>query len=206
MVGGLILQNCLSNNDVKKVTIIVRKSLGLKHPKLTEIIHQNFTDYSKIINHLKGIDVCYFAIGVYTGTVPKEEFKIITVTIPVALAEVLKVYSSQTTFCFLSGQGADSSEKSKVLFAREKGIAENKIIALNFKETYIFRPGYIYPVTPRKEPNLAYKIFRLLYKPLAFLMPNSVTTSKQLAQKIVSVGLNGGNQIIFENTDIIKND
>ena len=31
-------------------------------------------------------------------------------------------------------------------------------------------PGYIYPVTPRKEPNMSYQIFRLLHRPLAILM------------------------------------
>jgi nucleoside-diphosphate-sugar epimerase len=201
MIGNLILQICLKRDDVAKVTSITRKALGIYHPKLEEIIHNDFLDYSRVEAYLKNQDVCFYCIGVYTGQVPTEEFKKITVVYTEIFASVLRRNNEATNFCFLSGQGADSLEKSKVLFAREKGIAENILLKLKFANTHIFRPGYIYPDVARKEPNAMYKLMRLLYEPIKFIYPNIGVTSQKLATAMVEVGMNGG-KVIFENKDI----
>jgi len=46
MVGGYALRYALDNSDVKSVTSIGRKKLGISHPKLKEVLHQNFADCS----------------------------------------------------------------------------------------------------------------------------------------------------------------
>ena len=43
-------------------------------------------------------------------------------------------------------------------FAPYKGEAEKALLAAGFPRVYIFRPAYIYPVEPRKDPNLSYRI------------------------------------------------
>jgi len=202
MIGRLVLETCLSREDVKKVTAINRKSLGINHPKLVERIHNDFLDYSAIEQHLEDQHVCFYCIGVYTGQVPAGEFKKITVDYTLAFAKTLRKHNDALDFCFLSGQGADSTEKSRILFAREKGIAENLLLKQGFSHTYIFRPGYIYPVTARKEPNFAYTFMRWLYKPLAAIYPNIGVSSVKLAHKMVHTGLEGGNKTIYENRDI----
>ena len=203
MIGQLILEYCLQREDVSKVTSITRKKTGISHPKLFEVIHENYLDFSSIRETLQHQDICFFCIGVYTGQVPRDEFRKITVDVTAAFAKELKQESPDTGFCFLSGQGADSSEKSKVMFALDKGEAENILIGLNFRHLAIFRPGYIYPVTPRKEPNTLYRIFRILYKPLlSKIYPNIGLTSVQLAKAMIHIGFNGGDQTIYENKDI----
>ena len=204
MIGKLILQECLERADVSTVTCIVRMSLGLQHPKLIEVIHSDFTDYTAIASRLQSQDVCFYCIGVYTGQVPKEQFNKVTIDFTKFFSEALKRNSPMATFCFLSGQGADNTEKSRVLFAKAKGIAENRLLKLNFARTYIFRPGYIYPVTPRREPNLFYGIMRVLYRPISFIYPNIGVSSKVLAHKMVTVGIDGGKKEIYENVDIRK--
>lgn len=202
MIGRLVLEECLHRNDVKKVTSITRRSLGIKDPKLIEVIHTDYLDYSKIEKYFKKQDVCFYCIGVYTGQVPADEFRKITVEYTKAFSEVLKRNSKSATFCFLSGQGADSTEESAILFSREKGIAENYLLKLKFDKTYIFRPGYIYPDTPRKEPNMFYRVMRVLYKPLSKIYPDIGVSSAKLALKMVDVGLNGGKLTIYNNKDI----
>ncbi|MES2005954.1 MAG: epimerase [Bacteroidota bacterium] len=203
MIGRLILESCLERNDVAKITSITRKPIGITHPKLLEVLHDNFLDYSGIEQHFINQDTCFFCIGVYTGAVSRDEFRKITVEYTVAFAETLKRNSPEVVFCFLSGQGADSSEKSKVMFALDKGIAENALIKLNFKQLSIFRPGYIYPVTPRSEPNTMYRVMRILYKPLiSKIYPNIGLSSEQLANAMVHIGFNGGDKIIYENKQI----
>ena len=120
-----------------------------------------------------------------------------------AFANALKNQSPNCSFCFLSGQGADQSEKSSMMFARGKGVAENALISLNFNGLHIFRPGYIYPISPRKEPNLSYRILRTLYKPLlSKVYPNIGVSSEKLAETMTEVGINGSDNLIFENNDI----
>ncbi len=204
MMGNLILQICLQRDDVSTVTSITRKPIGISHPKLKEVIHQNFLDFSSIKEHLQNQDICFYCLGVYTGQVPTAEFKKITVDFTKSFASALKENSSTVSFNFLSGQGADTTEKSKVLFAREKGIAENILDKLNFKSFHTYRPAYIYPVTKREEPNTMYKIMRVLYKPINFLFPSFTIQSTKLAAVMVNVGSNGSNKIVFENTQMKK--
>ena len=202
MVGGLVLQHCLHSPDIHKVTIIVRRSTGIVNEKLMEVIHNDFTDYVSIEEHFKNQDIAYYCLGVYTGAVPRDEFRTITVDYTKAFADALKKHSPGATFCFLSGQGADQTETSRVIFARDKGIAENFLISQKFGQSYIFRPAYIYPPTPRKEPNMSYRIMRALYPIFKALYPNGVITSDDLARAIFITGLNGGNKTILENRDI----
>ena len=204
MVGSEVLKLCLLNPKVESITVLVRRPLSITHSKLNEVIHQDYTNYEVIKHQLKNIDVCFFCIGVYTGAVPKTEFNRITIDMPFELAKVLKAQNPDVSFSLLSGMGADSTEKSRTLFARAKGIAENKLIDLKFRRLYIFRPGYIYPVIPRKEPNIWYKLFRILYKGLKGIMKNSSVTSVQLANKMVTVTLEDNTKVIFENSDIMQ--
>ncbi len=140
MIGKLVLENCLQNSSVATVTSITREPIGIMHSKLTEVIHTDFLDYTSVEEHFKNKDVCFYCIGVYTGQVPVDEFKKITVDFTKAFSEVLKQNSPHASFCFLSGAGADSTEKSSTLFAKQKGIAENGLIRLQFRHTFIFRP------------------------------------------------------------------
>ncbi len=202
MIGRLVLEACLKTEDVQQVTTISRRTAGITHPKLIEVTHPDFLNYTTVEHHFKNQDVCFYCVGVYTGQVPAAEFRKITVDYTKAFADTLKQNSPDCNFCFLSGQGADTSEKSRILFAREKGIAENYLLSLQFGRTHLFRPGYIYPDTPRKEPNAFYSIMRMLYKPVAAIYPNIGVSSLQLAHKMVEAGLEGGAKTIYENRDI----
>jgi uncharacterized protein YbjT (DUF2867 family) len=202
MIGNLVLQTCLENGDIGHITLINRKPSGLTDSRVTEVIHQDFLDLEPIKGVFSNQDICFYCVGIYTGQVPADEFNKITIDYTNAFGTILHHQSPQATFCFLSGQGADSSETSKVLFAKAKGIAENHLLQLGFPKVFIFRPGYIYPVTPRKEPNLFYRLTRVLYPLLSFVYPDIGLTSVQLAEKMVEVGLKGYEKAILENKDI----
>jgi uncharacterized protein YbjT (DUF2867 family) len=202
MVGRLILQYCLNDQNIRKVTAILRRPTGIVHDKLIELIIDDFTNFSEVTDHFKNQDIAYYCLGVYTGAVNRDEFRRITVDYTKAFADNLKQNSPDATFCFLSGQGADRAEKSRMMFAKDKGIAENYLLNLNFKETYIFRPAYIYPSTPRIEPNMSYRIMRVLYPVVKWIYPSGVITSQDLSRAMYVCGLNGGAKNILENKDI----
>ena len=202
MVGNLILSECLTSDSVEKVISLVRRKGNQSHPKLQEEIIDDFSDYSAHQSLFQNIDAAFFCVGVYTGQVPDQEFKKITVDYALAFAETLKEISPNANLCLLSGAGADRTEKSKTAFARYKGIAENMIsnLELNF---YTFRPGYIYPVTPRKEPNIMYSISRALYPLIKLLGKNASIKSTELALAMFKIGMEGAAKEILENKDIL---
>jgi uncharacterized protein YbjT (DUF2867 family) len=206
MVGGLVMQEALNNPVVGEVSIIVRKSLGIKHDKLVEVVHSNFMDYVAIEEHFKNHDAACYCIGVYTGAVNREKFREITIDYTKAFADVLLKNSPEVKLCFLSGAGADREERSRMPFAKDKGIAENYLLKKQHDQTYIFRPGYIYPVTPRKEPNASYKVSRFLYPALKRIMPAKVVTSEVLAKAMLFTALYGNMKNTLENPDILNID
>ena len=53
MVGEGVLLESLLHPDVEKVLVINRKTCGVSHSKLTEILHTNFLDLSPIAEQLK---------------------------------------------------------------------------------------------------------------------------------------------------------
>ena len=126
----------------------------------------------------------------------------ITVDFALAFADMLKKHSSSATLCFLSGNGADQTEKSRISFAKYKGMAENYLIKKDFEELYIFRPAYIYPVEERVEPNFSYRFFRKLYPLMKKIYPNGVITSEQLGQAMFKAGISGAKEMVLENPAI----
>lgn len=204
MIGQLVQQYCLEHAGVKKVTSLVRRPSGVTHPKLEEIIHSDFGDYSTLPDVFKNQDVAIFCIGVYTGQVDKELFRKINVDFPEQFGLALHAQNPKATMVLLSGAGADRTEKSRMQFARDKGAIENKLDAMGFGAFYSLRPSYIYPVTPRDEPSFTYKLSRFLYKPLIqFLGRNSSIKSTELAEGLVKAGLSGTPKTILENRDIL---
>ena len=202
MVGGLILKLCLESKDISEVIALVRRPANTIHPKYKEVVVLDFLDYTSQQQYFKEIDIVFYCLGAYTGSVPAEEFRIINYDYPFNLAKSIHFESPNAKFCLLSGQGADRTEKSTMQFAKDKGAIENALSALNFKAFYSFRPGYIYPTKKRKEPNFFYTLSRLLY-PILKLMGNNLSiTDHQLANTMFTVGMNGYSKEVLENKDM----
>src|ERR1700688_3527895 len=191
MVGGYALRYLLEDPAVGAVTSIGRRNLGGSHPKLTEILHPDFADCSPLADALTGHDAAVYCLGTYTGAVPDGELRTITVDYTVEFARVLRTSSPNATFAFLSGSGADPTGRNRMAFARYKGKAENALSAAGFPHVYIFRPSYIYPVQPRKEPNFSYRLLRAIYPAFRILFPNQVIRADDLARTMVDVAVHG---------------
>ena len=202
MVGSIVLRECLNSTEVEQVTSIVRRASGITHPKLIEVIHQDFGDFSSIENHFANQDVAHFCVGVYSGTVPKDTLKLVTFDFAKIFGDAVKKNSPQATLCFLSGQGADLKEKSWIPFAKFKGMAENHLMSLDLGGLYIFRPGYIYPVKKREEPSMMYQVSRSLYPLLNKVAPAMSITSENLGKAMFKAGIQGAQKTILENQDI----
>lgn len=205
MVGGYALRCALDNPAVGRVTSIGRRKLGLSHPKLAEVLHSDFADCSPLAAVLSGQDAAVFRMGTYTGAVPDAEFRRITVHYTVEFTRVLRGSSLGAAFSFLSGSGADPTGRSRLAFARYKGEAENALLAAGFPRVYIFRPAYIYPVEPRKEPNFSYTMLRRIYPVFRALFPNQAIRADDLARAMVDAAVLRTvhpESLVLENRDI----
>jgi uncharacterized protein YbjT (DUF2867 family) len=60
MVGGDVLRYALDQSAVGHVTAIGRRTLGNSHPKLREIVHQDFAGYHVIVPYLRGYGTTRF--------------------------------------------------------------------------------------------------------------------------------------------------
>ncbi len=205
MVGGYALRYALEHPAVETVTAIGRRTLGISHAKLNEILHPNFGDCSALAESLSHQDAAIFCLGAYTGTVSDAKLRTITVGYTVEFARVLHTSSPGAEFVFLSGRGADPTGKSRIAFARYKGEAESALLAAGFQAVYIFRPAYIYPVKPRKEPNLGYRLLRAIYPVFRMSFPSQVIRADDLARVMVDVAVRRTKErraSVFENNDI----
>jgi hypothetical protein len=150
MVGGYALRFALDNSAVKSVTSIGRKKVGITHPKLKEVLHQNFEDCFPLADVLLAQDAVVYCLGTYTGSVSDAQLRVITAEYTIEFARVFRSSSPNATFSFLSGSGADPIGRSRLAFARYKGQAEKALIAARFPRVYLSRPAYIYPLEPRE--------------------------------------------------------
>ncbi len=207
MVGGCALRYALVHPSVGAVTSIGRRKLGISNPRLKEVLHRDFGNCSALAEALSNQDAAVFCLGAYTGAVGDADLRRITVDYAIEFARVLRASSPGAVFSFLSGGAADPTGRSRIAFARYKGEAERALLAIGFPRVCILRPAYIYPVTPRKEPNFGYRLLRAIYPMFRVLFPSQVIGSDDLARVMVDVVVRntaecGG--LVMENRDILR--
>ena len=57
----------------RRATTIGRRKVGISHPKLQEVLHQDFADCSALAEVLSDQHAAIFCLGAYTGTVSDTE-------------------------------------------------------------------------------------------------------------------------------------
>lgn len=198
MVGGELLAHCLAHEKITNVVSAGRRRSGVQHPKLKEIEHRDFLDYSALEATLAQADVCFHCLGVYQAQVSKAEFWRITVDYLEALVRAFERTNKEVRFCLFSAQGASRSERSPLLFARAKGRAETVLLASGLAEKYVFRPGYIMPGPRKRNSTLSMRLFEPIYR----LFPRIGIDAPELARVMVDVGVNRHATTVFENRDL----
>ena len=204
MIGSLVLRHCLDSEDISKVVSLVRSPSGIDHHKLTETVVPDFLNLDKFGELLGGIEVVYYCLGAYTGSVDRETLRNVTVDYPDTLANLIVRTSPGVRFCLLSGAGADRTGKSRTAFAKDKGEIESRLSSKAMGSFHAFRPGYIYPVTPRTEPGIGYQAMRWMYPVIRLLGDGASIQSTQLAKAMFRVGLTGHENEVLENRDILR--
>ena len=201
MVGAGALLECLDDPRVESVLAVVRHATGVRHAKLEEVLHQDFFDYAALGPRFAQCDACFFCLGVSSAGLDEPAYHRLTYDLTLAAAEALVAANRRMTFCYVSGQGTDSSERGRVMWARVKGTTENALLRLPFKAAFMLRPGFIQPLRGVRSRTPLYQAF---YTVLGFLVPlmrrlapRQVTTTVNVGRALIRLAADGyGSRII----------
>ena len=202
MVGEGVLHESLQHEAVETVLVINRKPCGVNHPKLKEIIHADFFDFSPIEDKLAGYNACFFCLGVSSVGMKEPKYAHLTYDLTMHIAQTLSRINPGMTFCYISGAGTDSTEKGKSMWARVKGKTENDLAKLPFKKVYNFRPGIIQPTKGLKNTLSFYKYLGWLIPIIKSIAPKYVSTLREVGLAMIKAARKGYNKQVLEVTDI----
>jgi uncharacterized protein YbjT (DUF2867 family) len=206
MVGQGALRECILDPDVHQILSIVRTTTNQQNPKLRELVHTDFFNYSDIAPQLTGFDTCIFTLGVSSAGMDEAKYTHLTHDLTLAAATTLARLNPQMTFLYVSGAGTDSTERGRTMWARVKGRTENDLLKLPFRAAYMFRPGVIQPLHGIRSKTRLYQAFYNIFNPILPLLksafPQAVTNTEQLGQAMLKVAKNGYSKAILESKDI----
>lgn len=209
MVGRGALLECLDSPDVAKVLAVNRHPLGLSHPKLEEILHGDFSDLAPLEGKLAGYDACFFCLGVSSAGMSEEKYSRLTYDLTLGFARLAARLSPGMTFCYVSGQGTDSTGKGAQMWARVKGRTENALLRMAsegaFKAAYMFRPAFIRPMRGVRTRTPLYAFFIALGRPLFPLLmrfPSVATSSDRVGRALIKAAKDGYGKVHVESADI----
>jgi uncharacterized protein YbjT (DUF2867 family) len=206
MVGQGVLRECLLDAGVEGVLAVGRSPIGQQHPKLREIVHDDFLDYSSIESQLAGHDACFFCLGVSSVGMSEERYRHLTHDITLAAATTLSKLNPQMVFIYVTGRGTDSTERGPLMWARVKGKTENDLLKLPFRAAYMFRPAGIQPLHGIRSKTAWYQTAYVVAAPLLTLLnriaPKYMTTTEQVGRAMIKVARDGYPKPVLESEDI----
>jgi uncharacterized protein YbjT (DUF2867 family) len=206
MVGQGVLRECLLASDVRAVLSVGRTATGKSDPKLREIVRPDLVDLAPIETEMSGFDACFFCLGVASAGMTEANYRRVTFDITLAAARTLARLNPGMTFVYVSGAGADSSERGRIMWARVRGETENAVLKLPFKTVAVIRPAGIIPlhgITSRTPLYRAgYTLTRPLWPVLYKVFPQFVTTTERLGRGMLQIARRGTPKPILEARDI----
>jgi nucleoside-diphosphate-sugar epimerase len=152
-VGSEILRELIACESVTAVTCLSRREVRLRSPKVTTVLHEDFSNYNgALLERLSDHRACIWAMGGKASELG-DELARITHTFTLEFAEGMAAYTQDHAhsfaFCYLSGMGADPTESAWLPWEKQtrrlKGRTELDLQTLSDKYpafgAYSFRPG-----------------------------------------------------------------
>ena len=205
MVGGGALRECLEDDRIGGVLALGRRATGIAHTKLTEVLTPDPFDLSEHRAQLTGYDACFYCIGISSAGKSESDYRRITCDLTFAIVDAIAAANPDFVVCFVSGLGSDNTGRSRAMWARVKGEAENGLLARHFT-TYVLRPGFIQPLKGARSRTTLYRVLYGVLAPLfpvlRRLFPKSVTTTVAIGQAMIRAASEGYPKSILETADI----
>ncbi len=187
-VGAGVLLECLDSPAIGEVVCVGRRATGREHPKLREIRHDDFADFSALAPDFADLDACFWCLGVPVAGLTEARYAEVTHDYTVAAARVLREQSPGLCFVFVSGTGADETDKGRTMWARVKGRAENAILGMGFADAVVFRPAMIRPRRGLRHNVGLYRVTTAALTPFfpLFRLFGSATSTVEIGRAMIA--------------------
>ncbi len=206
MVGQGVPRECLLDDRVTDVTTVVRRSTGKPHATLREIVLPDLATIDTVADPLVGFDAGSFCVGVTSAGKAEPAYTRLTYDLTLSVANVLLARNPGMTFVYVSGAGADGTERGRSMWARVRGRTENALLRLPFKAVYIFRLGAVQPLHGIRSRTAWYRALYSVTWPLFALLarvaPGTVTTTERVGRGMIAVASGGFDRPVLTNADI----
>jgi uncharacterized protein YbjT (DUF2867 family) len=202
LIGAEVLRQAITDPAIEEVIALVRSEPEVKDPKITVAIHKDFENYTEAAAHFKRANVLVWCLGISQTQVSKQQYEKITYDYLEACAKFCLQVNPNIRFLFVSGDGADRTEKSRTIFKRLKGKAENYLLRSGLKDIFIARPDAVRPRHKNKKAPFLYKLAYPLFPLVEMLAPHKIIWSDILARALIRIAKNGNEKNLLENVEL----
>ncbi len=206
MIGQSVLRECLLDAGVTQVLTVGRTATGATDPKVREVAHKDLYNLAPLAGDLTGYDACFFCVGVTSAGLDEAAYSKVTYDLAIEAARAVLAANPKIAFVFVSGEGADATEKGSTMWARVKGRAENAILAMPFTRAHVVRPGFVRPLHGITSRTALYRVLYVFLLPLVpvikLLAPRFVITSEGLGRAMLQIARVGADKPVLRMTDL----
>lgn len=202
LIGAEVLRQSATDDAISEVIALVRTEPDIKHPKITAVLHEDFSNYKPVEGYFKRADALIWCLGISQTQVSRKKYEEITFDYTKACSDFCKEVNPGLRFVFVSGDGADRTEKSRTLFKRLKGKAENALLETGPPRVIIARPDAVRPRHRNKKAPFLYKLVYPLFPVVEALAPSKVIWSDVLARALLKLAKEGHEKNTLENTEL----
>lgn len=205
MVGAGALREVLTAPEVESVLSIGRRSCGVTHSKLRELLLPDLFDVAPVEQQLVGYDACIWAVGVSSVGLDEAAYARVTEELTLLWAGTLLRLNPEFSFCYCSAAGAGG----RSMWARARQRVENALRAMPFRHAGAVRPAFIRPGPGIRSRTRLYQAGLLVLRPFLPLFtlfsrvfPSLFTTSEKLGRAMLRVVEGRADRFLLESADI----
>lgn len=173
MVGKSILLEGIEDDRITEILLVNRSTVNLTHPKVKELLLNDFSNFSSIQNELEEYDALFHCMGVSAVGMSEQDYTKFTYEYTQSIVDTAYHANPNMLVNYVSGTGTDSSEKGRAMWARVKGKTENYILSKGFKDVYLIRLGGLIPEKGIVSRTGWYNTMYTIMRPLFPLMKKS---------------------------------
>ncbi|WP_353197365.1 oxidoreductase [Parapedobacter defluvii] len=184
LIGGHLLRQLLDNPVYGKIIAVVRRDIGITHPKLHQLI-ADLQALNTIEAELIGDDV-FCCLGTTRKRTPDlTDYYQVDHDYPVAIASITKG-NGASAFMLVSAVGANPDSSN--FYLRIKGEAERDIRAVGFESLHIFRPSLL--TGKRHEQRWTERVSEKVLWAINPLLVGSLTRYRSIPAASVAAAMN----------------
>ena len=202
LIGAELVKAAAADPAIRELVLLVRKAPAVHDPKIRVVLLPDFLQYDAIAEEIRSADALAWCLGTSQTQVGKKEYETITVEYTRACADACLRYHPDIRFVFVSGDGADPTERSRTLFRKLKGRAENILTGCGLTNVIIARPDAVRPRGKNPRAPLAYKLAYPFFPLVEWLAPHKVIWVDVLGRALLNLVKNGKAGAVVENREL----